>query len=194
MKPDPILNRVRRDALPDDFKPIWDSALATAGETAYVEVFANNPDVLRWYQDCFYGRLFNSPGSRLDDRTKELIRLRLSKGHGCHVCNSFNVGTARAAGLSDAQIDAVVAADPALFDERDRAVIELAAQIDMGNLAGHISPSLHRRLRGHYDDGQLVEMGMIAAMLMAMAKFLFVFDLVTREEACPIAPREPVEA
>jgi AhpD family alkylhydroperoxidase len=191
--PNPVLSRVTREGMPRDFQEIWDGALRVAGEAAFVEVFANHPAMLRWYEDCFYQRLFNGPDTKVDPRTKELLRLRLSKGHGCHVCNSFNSRSAKAAGFSEAQIDAVTVADPALFDDKDLSIISLAAQFEMDNAAGRLSRELYQRLRKHYDDAQIVELGLIAAMLTGFSKLLFVYDLVTRERVCAIG-EPPVAA
>ena len=53
-------------------------------------------------------------------------------------------------------------------------------------MEGLLTTELYASLKKHFDDAQIVEMGMIAAFLTGMAKFLFVFDLVTREVQCPI--------
>ncbi len=52
-----------------------------AGEAGFVEVGASAPAAISWYTDEFYGRLFNR--GRVDVRSKELLRLRFSKTHGC---------------------------------------------------------------------------------------------------------------
>ena len=38
----------------------------------------------------------------------------------------------------------------------------------------------------HFTPEEAFELGMTSAVLTGMAKFLFVFDLVTREDSCPI--------
>ena len=54
--------------------------------------------------------------------------------------------------------------------------MRLADQISLPNMHG-------------FDDGAIYELGVIAAVLTGMAKFLFVYDLVEREPNCPIVPR-----
>jgi AhpD family alkylhydroperoxidase len=186
--PAPVINLIERSRLPPDMQSAWDAMMQVSGETTSIEAMANSQAASRWYLEDFYGKLFNgaAPGLRLDQRTKELLRLRLSKGHGCHVCNSGNEIAARQHGFSEAQIQGTLHPSPDLFDERDRAVIDLAAQIDLSNMQGLLTSDLYARLRRYYADAEIVEMGMIAAFLTGMAKFLFVFDLVTREAGCPI--------
>lgn len=188
----PVINRIPRDQLHPDLLKAWDSMSRISGEAISVEVMANNPAAMSWYNENFYGQLFHGgmPGLKLDQRTRELIRLRLSKGHGCHVCNSHNETTALENGLTHEQIDSILHPAPEIFDERDRSVIDLAAQIELSNMDGLLDLDLYNRLKAHYDDAAIVEMGMIAAFLTGMAKFLFVFDLVTREESCPIGRPE----
>jgi hypothetical protein len=55
-------------------------------------------------------------------------------------------------------------------------------------MQGQLSPALYRRLRVHYDDGEIIELGFIAAVLTGVAKWIFTFDMVNREEICPIRP------
>jgi len=54
------------------------------------------------------------------------------------------------------------------------------------NMDGQISKQLYERLKHYYDDGQIVEMGFVAAILTGVAKWIFTFDMVNREENCPI--------
>jgi AhpD family alkylhydroperoxidase len=186
--PDPFINLVSRSEMPADIGELWDTAMRDRDEAVFFEAAANAPEVLDWYYNGFYGGLFR--GGRVDRRIKELARLKLSLMHGCAFCNRGNSKAALAAGVSQAQIDAL--ADPhsdlAVFDERDRAVLRLCEQIEMTNMSGHLDGPLYRMLRTHFDDGQIFELGVVCAVLTGMAKFLFVFDLVSREANCPIRP------
>ena len=69
-------------------------------------------------------------------------------------------------------------------------VIELAEQMMLQNMSGELTRDLYSRLKKYYDDEQIVEMGFIAAVLTGMAKYLFVFDLVTKEDICPVKTNE----
>ena len=76
-----VLQRIPFDDLPADMKPVWEDSMDRAGEAEFIEVGAHAPELIRWYFDQFYKRLFY--GGRVDVRFKELLRLRLSKAHGC---------------------------------------------------------------------------------------------------------------
>ena len=188
--PDPIINRVPREALSEDHKRVYDLGMQRAGESVLTEVLGNHPELLEWYLDDFYAGIFynKTAGMSVDVRTKELLRLKLSKQHGCYYCNRVNQVDALEAGITQAQIDALLNPSPDLFDEKDLAVIELGAQMMLQNMTGQLTEDLYERLRKYYSDKQIIEMGYIAAVLTGMAKFLFTFDMVTREETCPITP------
>jgi alkylhydroperoxidase family enzyme len=179
--------------MPEDLRQLRDASLQVVGEAERIEVFAAHPDLYRWYQHSFYRKLFeNSDGTMvLDMRWKELIRLKMSLSHGCFVCNSFNVPSALAAGFTQAQIDSILDPTPELFSPAELAVIELGDQISMQNLDGALTPELHERLARHFSDAEILELGVIAAMLTGWTKLMFTFDLVTREDNCPVRAGAP---
>jgi AhpD family alkylhydroperoxidase len=194
--PNPAIPAIPRDQLPEDLKPLYDTGVERTGDATIIQVMAQQPDILRWYFGEFYDGLFYNkhPGARVDVRTKELLRLKLSKQHGCQFCNRFNTVEALAAGITQEQVDAIF--DPAspVWDERDRAVIALAEEMMLQNMEGQLTQELHARLRRFYDEGQIIEIGFIAAVLTGVAKWIFTFDMVNREEACPIRPPAAVAA
>ncbi len=188
--PDPHLRRIRRDDMQAVFQAMWDEGTERTGDATIIEVMANAPEILRWYFEEFYGQIFYNGNSRmrLDVRTKELLRIKLSKQHGCQFCNRSNTVDALQAGITQEQIDNLRKPKPGLFDEKDMAVIELAEEMMLQNMHGQLSKDLYVRLLKYYDDGEIIEMGFVAAILTGMAKLIFTFDIVNREEACPIRP------
>ena len=187
--PDPRLPRVPAVALPDDIKDMQQASLALRGDATFFEVMANNPDLLRWYIQGFYGQVFKS--GRVPAEALEVLRLRLSAQHGCKFCNRGNRLSALEAGLSDAEIDALFSDDLSTLRPALVAVAQLADELKLTNEAGNLSEILYRSLIDHYTPAQIIELGLIGGMLTGIAKFLFVFDLVEREDYCPFPA--PVE-
>lgn len=188
-RPASPFHHVPADEMPADLREIHAASLDDVGEGERIEVFANHPALYRWYVESFYGKLFdNQDGTMvLDTRTKQLIRLKMSLTHGCYVCNRGNIPAAMSAGFTEAQIDAILSPTPELFTAAELAVLELGDQIAMQNLDGGLSPELYARLSAHFGDAEILEMGVIAGMLTGWTKTMFTFDLVTREDNCPIA-------
>jgi alkylhydroperoxidase family enzyme len=75
------LTQIPRKELPAELVDLYDKSLQEAGEAEFVEVGAHAPELLDWYFNSFYKRVFYE--GRVDVRTKELLRLKLSKTHGC---------------------------------------------------------------------------------------------------------------
>jgi len=186
--PNTPLQRVSPDEMDDDFRAMWDKGMERTGDATLIEVLANAPDAMRHYFQSFYGQVFYNGDSKmqLDVRSKELLRLKLSKQHGCQYCNLSNEPDALAAGISQAQIDSLRDPNDSVFDEKDLAVIEFAEQMMLQNMQGQLDRKLYQRLKSYYNDAQLVEMGFIAAVLTGVAKWLFTFDMVVREDYCPV--------
>lgn len=75
------LRLVQEHEMDATFKQLYQRAIERTGDATFIQSAANAPELLRWYYDEFYGRLFY--GGRVKTRLKELIRLKLSKIHGC---------------------------------------------------------------------------------------------------------------
>jgi len=188
--PAPVIPPLSRDQLPADFQPLYDLSLARTEDATIIGVMAHQPDLLRWYFGEFYDGLFynKNKGMTVDVRSKELLRLKLSKQHGCQFCNRFNTVEAAKAGVTQEQVDAIFTPESSLFSDKDRAIIALGHEMMLQNMEGHLSPELYAQLKAHFTNGQIIELGFIAAVLTGVAKWIFTFDMVDREEICPIRP------
>ncbi|MBJ90265.1 MAG: hypothetical protein CMO98_10435 [Woeseia sp.] len=188
--PNPLLSRVAPESMDDRVREAYEHSHSLQkrknGDATFFEIGANAPEVLNWYFENFYGKLFY--GGRVDTRTKELLRYRLSMTHGCAFCNKGNIEDARKAGVTETQLANIMDKDHTAFSEKDRAVMELASEMSLPNMNGQLTPKLYASLCNHFDDGEIFELGLVAGILTGAAKFLFVFDLVERETNCPITP------
>lgn len=186
MKPDTPLARIPRARLPSHMQASWDDALALHGDTTFVEVFGNAPQVYDWYLDDFYKKLFY--GGRIARPIVELVRLRLANIHGCAFCNRADTRAALAAGVTQAQVDALGDHEHGPFTDQEKAALALADMMALTNPKGSMSRALYARARQHFNDAELVELGVIMAVLCGMAKMIFAYDLVEKEDYCPFVP------
>ncbi len=186
MKPDTPLARVPRDRLPAHMQPAWDGALKMHGDTTFTEVFGNAPYIYDWYLNDFYKKVFYS--GRISRPIVELIRLRLANIHGCAFCNRSDTAAALHAGITQAQIDALPDYEHGPFTDQEKAALALADVMALTNPKGFITKALYARAKQHFTDGALVELGVIMAVLCGMAKMIFAYDLVEKEDTCPFIP------
>ena len=178
--PEPVIPQIPKEDLDQDLRQVFDTGIERTGDATIIGVMAQQPDILRWYFSQFYDGLFynENPGMKVDVRTKELLRLKLSKQHGCQFCNRFNTVDAMAAGITQDTVDHLMDSSSDHHAPKDKAVLQMCEEMMLQNQQGHLSQEIYSELRQHYDDGQIVEMGFIAAILTGVAKWIFTFDMV----------------
>ena len=186
--PNPLLRRVPPEEMSPKLRRAYEASLKLqkikGGDATFFEIGANAPELMDWYSEEFYGKLFY--GGRVDIRTKELMRYRLSMTHGCAFCNKGNIEDARSAGVNEAQLRNIMDEESEAFSEKDTAVLKLVDEIVLQNMNGNLSNRLYENLKKYFSDAEIFELGMVASLMTGMAKFLFVYDLVEKEENCPI--------
>lgn len=181
--PAPFLHRIAHDELPEFMQTAHETSMNLRGDATFFEVFGNHPELYRWYTESFYGQVFR--GGIVEQRIKELVRLRLSIQHGCRFCNQGNRVDALAAGLSESEVDALEDYESGPFSDREKAALRLADEMRLTNPAGVLARSLHDPLSEHFSDAEILELGLVLGVLSGMARFLFAFDLVEKESNCP---------
>ncbi|MEL7373171.1 MAG: carboxymuconolactone decarboxylase family protein, partial [Pseudomonadota bacterium] len=157
------------------------------GEPAFVEAFATAPHVLNFVMGDFYQRLFFE--GQVDQRYKQIARLRLSVLHGCRTCNKQNTVGAAEAGLSADAISAIMGEYDIsdALTAADKAVIAYADRVALTNPEGRLTPELTDQLREHFSSADICELGTVMAVIAGMAKLSFVLDLVEKEAYCEFA-------
>ena len=181
-KPQPSINKVPRDDLPQHMQVGWDQANELTGDATFIEVSGNNPEVYDWYFKDFYKKLFYS--DRLETSLVELVRLRLANVHGCAFCNKGDTAHALQSGISQEQVDSLGDYLFGPFSTREKAALRLADEMVLNNNHGNLNSELYKELKKDFTDGEIYELGMIMAVLVGVAKFTFVFDLVEKEDYC----------
>jgi len=177
------LQRIPRENLSETARAAWDHLKMLTDEPTFVEVFSNAPDMLDFIMNDFYAKIFF--GGKVDQKYKQLVRLRLSVIHGCRTCNKQNVPGSLEAGITQEQIDSIDDVDNGPFSEADKAVIKFAEQMALTNHEGKLDDALYTDLHAHFSDGEICELGTVMAVIGGFAKLAFVMDLVEREDYCP---------
>lgn len=181
-----LMQKAPRNEMPDVVRAMAERAETVTGDATIIDVFANSPAAMAFFGEDFYGKLFY--GGAVPVRLKELARIKLSKVHGCQFCNRHNTAASLAAGVTQAQIDALDAYEDGPFDDGEKAVLRLADQIALTNMQGQLTKPLYDALKRHFDDGQIVELAMVMAILGGLNKMAFVLDIVEKEAYCPFQP------
>ena len=186
--PNPLLRRVPREEMNDFLKARYDRSMKIYDDATPVEVGANAPEIFNWYYEQFYQKIFYK--GRVDVVSMEMLRNRLACEHGCVYCQMGDAIAAYEVGITEEQLKNIMNEDHPCFTPKDRAVLKFAAQMALYNNDGELTPELYAELRAHFDDGQLYNMGVAAAVLTGMAKMIFVFDIVEKDSSCAVIPRQ----
>jgi uncharacterized peroxidase-related enzyme len=140
----------------------------------FFRTMANRPEVLKHFVP-FYGSIMG-PGS-VDRRTKELVYLTVSYTNKCAYCTAAHVASGRKAGVTEDEMRALQAEQDSGFSAPERAAIEYARELT------HTADAAQTRdaLSGHYNDEQIVEITLIAALANFTNRFNNGLDLVPEQ-------------
>ncbi len=187
MKPNSPFHHVPRQEMSAAHQRSWDRSMEMHGDTTFVQVLANAPEAYDWYARDFYEKLFYS--GRIDRAIVELVRFKLANVHGCASCNRGDRIASLEAGFSEAQLDAIADFENGPFEEREKVALAFADVMVLTNPLGAVSDELYARGRRVFSDGEMVELGLIMAVLAGVAKFVFAYDLLEKEPFCPFIPK-----
>jgi alkylhydroperoxidase family enzyme len=71
------------------------------------------------------------------------------------------------------------------FSPRERAALRLAERLSLYSKDG-VDDALMHDLQEAFSDAEVIELAMVIAILVGMAKMLFAFNFVEKEAYCPL--------
>ena len=123
----------------------------------FFRLMANRPEVLKNFVPL-YGSIVG-PGS-VDQRTKELVYLTVSYSNKCAYCTAAHVASGRKAGVTEDEMRALQSGQDGGFTAPERAAIEYARELTRTADAAQTRDALN----AHYNDEQIVEITLVAAI------------------------------
>jgi uncharacterized peroxidase-related enzyme len=140
----------------------------------FFRTMANRHEVLKNFVP-FYGSIMG-PGS-VDRRTKELVYLTVSYTNKCAYCTPAHIASGRKAGVTEDEMRALQAGQDGGFTAPERAAIEYARELTRTADGAQTRDALHQ----HYNDEQIVEITLIAALANFTNRFNNGLDLVPEQ-------------
>ena len=194
-----VIAPIRVEEIPEDYVATAQMMDRLVGDATTIQVLAHSMPATDFYFKEFYQRMFYNghPDVKVEVRLKQLVRLRISKRHGCALCNRNNEEEILGYNFNQDQVHALfdLNPDPALFTPAELALIDLTDQMVLVNQEGILDAGLYARLRQHFSDEQIIEVSLVAAILVGAGKLTFVLDLVPREATCTMqAPAQQLQA
>lgn len=125
-----IVSLVEYEDAPDDVRAVYDDIMATR-KTKWInnfwKVLAHDPKLLKRTWESI--REVMSPGA-VDSLTKEMIYIAVSATNGCDYCTYSHTASARAKGLTDAQLMEILAV-VGMANETNRLANALKPPVDI---------------------------------------------------------------
>jgi AhpD family alkylhydroperoxidase len=170
---------------PDD--PIQRDVFAFAEEHG-----APGPEMARVLGSCPAGAVVVQAWTRthfggvLPHRLKELVRIRMSVADSCGYCSSIQTERSTSEGVTDALLMEMMEDAPssANLDKREKAAIRYADRF----LADTLDATAFDDVSRHFSDAEMIELGLLCALILGMGRFARSLDVLTWEQACRIKP------
>jgi len=153
---------------PDSFDPELRQALADRpdDELGHFRIYAHLPDATRAFLTFLETVRLES---KLPPRTIELLRLRLAYLNQCPHCIAGRDPAAVAAGMSEDMVCSLeTPGAPSDLTPSERAAVRYANLLATDHLA--ITDALYAGLREHFSDAQIVALGYLAGVFLAMQR------------------------
>ena len=174
------------EQLPGYLRDLHDGAAEADWSTRHVaRVFAAAPELLETYLTRFYypwhSNAEDAAGvARLTPRLKELVRLRIATLNGCQTCKAARLAADSIPERQALDIDGYATSDD--YSPAERAAVRFADRLAVQHF--DIDDSDVVALRTHFDDGEILELMMMAGQYIGFGRVLAVLQLET--VACPL--------
>jgi uncharacterized peroxidase-related enzyme len=130
----------------------------TRQPSPFYRVMAHRPEVLKTFAP-FFGAVVG-PGS-LERRLKELAYLATSFANRCVYCTVAHTASARRAGLTDEQIQAIEAGADTGFTAPEQALLRYARELTRTAM---VAPATRAAVAGFFTEEQVVELTLVIAV------------------------------
>jgi len=113
----------------------------------------------------------------LSTRLRELVRLRIAFHNRCRSCMATRSGAAVADGMTDGAVCSLERPEEAAdLTDREKAALRYADLVATDHLA--VDESVFERLRRHFEDEELVELGAHVGVCVGFGRIAATWDLV----------------
>lgn len=162
-----------------DLKATWEGA--SHGGKAFVAAMAHAPEHAGRLFPYYTGLRF---GTRIGPATCELLRLAIAQTTQCPICLRARRDDAVDDGMTEQQVAALSGWDRRDFTAAQAAVVDFALTFGADHFA--VGEEHFRRLRAHYDEEEVVEIGMLCAQFLGFGRLVMVLGL--DDPVCSLPP------
>lgn len=172
----PVIAPLPREEIDSESRARIEAGLATGmySQTLPLEVMARAPAALR-AMDEGYKAMFRR--SLLDDRLRELLRVRSAQLNGCGPCSQSR----KEASVPEGDVACLAAPEAGNYSRRERLALHFLMLMCTDPDA--ITPDTYVELAEEFSVAEIVELGWTCAQTMAGHRFMHTLDLLGDDEA-----------
>ncbi len=170
----PVIAPLPIDAVDVECRARIDAGMKTGmySQTLPLQVMARAPAALR-AMDEGYKAMFRC--SLLDDRLRELLRVRSAMINGCGPCSLSR----KEDSVSEDDVACLIDPDAASYTPREQAALRYLTMMATDHHA--ITPQTYRALAEHFSTAEIVELGWTCAQTIGGHRFIHTLDLLGDE-------------
>jgi AhpD family alkylhydroperoxidase len=129
-------------------------------------------------------------GGLLPHKLKEMCRIKISVAHQCGYCSTVRSNVAKADGLTEDMINALLSSyqTSEYFTSREKAALRYADLFKQGEHAID-KDEVYDELKKHFSDEEIIELGMLCAQTDGVGKLVKSFNVLSWEDACALNPK-----
>jgi AhpD family alkylhydroperoxidase len=126
----------------------------------------------------------------LPHKLKEMCRIKISVAHQCGYCSTVRSNLAKAEGLTEDMIGALLGDynTSKYFTVREKAALRYAELFKQGEHAID-RDEVYDELKRHFSEQEIIELGLLCGMTDGVGKLVKSFDVMSWEDACHLNPK-----
>jgi len=126
----------------------------------------------------------------LPHKLKEMCRIKISVAHQCGYCSTVRSNVAKAEGLTEEIIEALLNdyESSKLFTAKEKAALRYAELFKQGEHAID-KDEVYDDLRKAFSEEEIIELGMLCAQTDGVGKLVKSLNVISWEDACALNPK-----
>ena len=183
----PRLRYIEEQEKTPQIRAMIESAERTGAPDPRVVSIMTRSEVGTAWVECWNKVLYRGV---LPHKLKEMCRIKISVAHQCGYCSTVRSKVARAEGLTEEMIEALLndyEASP-LFTAKEKAALRYAELFKQGEHAID-KDEVYDELRKAFSEEEIIELGMLCAQTDGVGKLVKSLNVISWEDACALNPK-----
>jgi AhpD family alkylhydroperoxidase len=183
----PRIGYIEEASKTPQIRAMIESAEKTGAPDPRVVSIMTRSEVGAAWVECWNKTLYKGV---LPHKLKEMCRIKISVAHQCGYCSTVRSNLAKAEGLTEDMIGALLGDyyTSKYFTAREKAALCYAELFKQGEHAID-RDEVYDELKRHFSDQEIIELGLLCGMTDGVGKLVKSFDVMSWEDACHLNPK-----